>query len=140
MEPEAAALSQGGRQVTYRQLRDRSASLASAFATLAVGAGDRVAYLGPNAIATFETLFAAASLGAIFVPLNTRLAAPEIAYMLDDSDPAVLVVAPELEQLAAAALARSSTAVHVLHLQAGPGAGYEAAIQDHAGRITGRLP
>jgi fatty-acyl-CoA synthase len=134
MEPGAVALTQGGRHVTYRQLRDRSASLASALATLAVGAGDRVAYLGPNAIATFETLFAAASLGAIFVPLNTRLAAPEIAYMLDDSAPAVLVVAPELEQLAAAALARS-TATRVLHLQAGLNAGYEAAIQDHAGRL-----
>lgn len=138
MEPDAVALTHGGRQVTYRQLRDRSAALASAFAALAV-AGNRVAYLGPNAIATFETLFAAACLGAIFVPLNTRLAAPEIAYMLDDSDPAVLVVAPELEQLAAAALTCSSTAVQVLHLQAGSGAGYEAAIQEHAGRLPARV-
>ena len=135
MEPEAIALTQGRRQLTYRQLRDRSASLASALAALAAGPGDRVAYLGPNGIATFETLFAAASLGAIFVPLNTRLAAPEIAYLLDDSAPTVLVVAPELEPIAAAALARSSAAVHVLRLQDGTGTGYEAAITEHDGCV-----
>ncbi|MGD0377619.1 MAG: AMP-binding protein [Streptosporangiaceae bacterium] len=107
--------------------------------SLAVRAGGRVAYLGPNGIATFETLFAVASLRAIFVPLNTRLAAPEIAYMLDDTDPAVLIVAPELEQLAATALTRSSTAAHVMHLQAAAVvAGYEAAIQDHAGSLPAR--
>ena len=59
-------------------------------------AGDRVAYLGRNDIATFETLFAAAQLGAIFVPINTRLAATEIAYLLDDCAPAALVVGAEL--------------------------------------------
>ena len=51
MEPDAIALTRGRRQVTYRQLRDRSASLASASRPWAWSAGDRVAYLGPNAIA-----------------------------------------------------------------------------------------
>ena len=98
MEPEAIALTEGRRQLTYRQLRDRSASLASALAALATGPGDRVAYLGPNGVATFETLFATASLGAIFVPLNTRLAAPEIAYMLDDSAPRCSSSLPSLNR------------------------------------------
>ena len=136
MEPEAIALTEGRRQLTYRQLRDRSASLASALAALAAGPGDRVAYLGPNGIATFETLFAAAALGAIFVPLNTRLAAPEIAYMLDDSAPTVLVVAAELEPIAAAGTdpqqrrrARSAPPGR------GRRAGYQAAIQEQAGCV-----
>jgi fatty-acyl-CoA synthase len=47
----------------------------------------------------------------------------------------VLVVAPELEPIAAAALARSSVAVHVLRLQDGTGTGYEAAITEHAGCV-----
>ena len=80
MEPEAVALIQGEREVSYRELDERSAALASAFAARSVGPGDRVAYLGPNDIATLETLFATACLGGVFVPLNTRLAAPEIAF------------------------------------------------------------
>ena len=60
-----------------------------------MGRGDRVAYLGPNHPAFVETMFATHLLGAIFVPLNFRLAAPEIAYMLDDSGATLLVHAPE---------------------------------------------
>ena len=52
---------------------------------LGVRRGDRVAYLGPNHPSFLETLFAAGTLGAVFVPLNTRLAGPEIAYQLADS-------------------------------------------------------
>jgi len=134
MEPEAVALIQGEREVSYRELDERSAALASAFAAHSVGPGDRVAYLGPNDIATLETLFATACLGGVFVPLNTRLAAPEIAYMLDDCDPVVLVVAPELEEVAAAALALSGKTRQVLHLRAGAGIGYEAVLGEHAGQ------
>ena len=134
MEPDAVALIQGERTVTYREMDERSAALASAFAARAVGPGDRVAYLGPNDIATLETLFAAASLGAVFVPLNTRLAAPEIAYMLADCDPALLIVAPELEEVAAAALSHSGRAQEVLHLRAGVGTEYESVLAEHAGR------
>jgi fatty-acyl-CoA synthase len=129
MEPEATALVQAGRQLTYQQLRQRSADLASALARQGVRAGDRVAYLGPNDITTFETLFAAAQLGAIFVPLNTRLAPPEIAFMLDDCAPAVLVISTELEQGAGAALALSAQSPRVLHLDASAGPGYEEAIE-----------
>ena len=134
MEPDAVALIQGERAVSYRVLHERCAALASAFAQLSVGRGDRVAYLGPNHIATFETLFATASLGAVFVPLNTRLAAPEIAFMLDDCDPVLLIVAPEMAELAAAALSRSATTRQVLHLQSGNGTDYEAVLAAHAGR------
>jgi acyl-CoA synthetase (AMP-forming)/AMP-acid ligase II len=52
-----------------------------------VGRGDRVAYLGANHPAFLETLFATGMLAAIFVPLNTRLAAPELAYMLTRQGP-----------------------------------------------------
>ena len=92
MEPGATALVQDDRRLTYRELRQRSVALARALAAEGVRAGHRVAYLGPNDIAPFETLFATAQLGAIFVPLNTRLAPPEIAFMIDDCTPEVLVV------------------------------------------------
>ena len=64
---------------------------AGALRRLGVGRGDRVAYLGVNAVEVFETLFAAWLLGAIAVPLNYRLSGPEIRYMLDDSGASVLV-------------------------------------------------
>ena len=55
-----------------------------------ITSGDRVAFLGANSPDMLVFLFACARLGAIFVPLNWRLAAPEIAYALQDSDPKVL--------------------------------------------------
>jgi len=116
MEPDAVALIQSERRVTYRELDRRTAALAAALAERGVKPGDRVGYLGPNDIATFETLFATTRLAGIFVPLNTRLAPPEIAYMLDDCIVSVLVVAPELETVAADALARSKGVGLVLHL------------------------
>jgi fatty-acyl-CoA synthase len=137
MEPEATALIQGERRLTYRQLEQRSAALAHALAGAGVRVGHRVAYLGPNDIATFETLFAAAQLGAIFVPLNTRLAPPEIAFVIDDCAPSALVVGPELEEVATTALAASVVDVGcVLHLDASRGSGFEEAIYAQDGAKT----
>jgi fatty-acyl-CoA synthase len=131
MEPGATALVQDGRRLTYQELRQRSVALAGALAVEGVRAGHRVAYLGPNDIATFETLFATAQLGAIFVPLNTRLAPPEIAFMIDDCAPEVLVVDAALEPVAAAALATTAQVPRVLHLDPSHGPGYEEAIAAH---------
>jgi fatty-acyl-CoA synthase len=91
----ATALRQGGRDVSYAALAERVEHLAAGLAGRGVQRGDRVAYLGPNDIATFETFFATARLGAIFVPLNTRLTAAELQVLLDDARPAVLVLGPQ---------------------------------------------
>jgi fatty-acyl-CoA synthase len=97
--PDRVALRQDERALTYAELAARVGALAGGLAELGVRAGDRVAYLGPNDIATFETFFAAGRLGAIFAPLNTRLAAPEIAVLLADCAPRVVVAATELAAL-----------------------------------------
>ncbi|MEV6336492.1 long-chain fatty acid--CoA ligase [Nocardia vinacea] len=127
MEPDAIALIQQDRRVDYATLADRVDALAAALAEFGVVPGDRVAYLGPNDIATFETLFATMHLGAIFVALNTRLAAAEIAGLLDDADPAVFVTGADT---GTDALARSSATPHLLHL----GEEYENAIAEYTGR------
>jgi fatty-acyl-CoA synthase len=103
MDPDAVAFRQGPAFYTYKQCAARVDAVAAGLANLGVGRGDRVAYLGPNDIATFETLFATGSLGAVFVPLNTRLAADEIAYMLTDCGARVLVYGPECATLVARA-------------------------------------
>ncbi|HEX4356051.1 MAG TPA: long-chain fatty acid--CoA ligase [Pseudonocardia sp.] len=100
--PDVVALRQGERALTYAELAERVERLADGLAARGVGPGDRVAYLGPNDIATFEVFFAAGRLGAIFAPFNTRLAPPEIGYLLDDCAPTVLVYAAELNELVTA--------------------------------------
>ncbi|MEW2386113.1 long-chain fatty acid--CoA ligase [Micromonospora sp. NPDC047707] len=103
MSADMVALRQAGRVLTYGQLARRVDTLASALAARGVRQGDRIAYLGPNDIATFETFFAAGRLGAVFVALNTRLSGAEITYMLADSGSTVLVHSGETAALAAAA-------------------------------------
>jgi fatty-acyl-CoA synthase len=61
-----------------------------------IGKGDRVALLSPNDICYFDLLFACAKLGAIFVPLNWRLAITELEYILQNCRPKVVAVHPQL--------------------------------------------
>jgi len=89
--PDRVAVLHGGNRLTYAQMHDRVTWLAHGLRGLGIGRGDRVAYLGPNHPAFLETLFAVGTLGAILVPLNTRLAAPELARHLDDSGSRALI-------------------------------------------------
>ena len=71
---------------TFAEVHDRVLRLAQVLHEGGVGKGDRVAYLGINNPAILEALFASASLGAVLVPLNWRLAGPELAYAMTHSD------------------------------------------------------
>ncbi|MER5195585.1 acyl-CoA synthetase [Streptomyces sp. NPDC002755] len=92
--PHRTALVHGQQSTDYRTLYARTTRLAHALRARGVRRGDRIAYLGPNHPSYLETLFAAGTLGAVFVPLNTRLAGPEIAYQLADSGAKALVYGP----------------------------------------------
>lgn len=92
--PHRTALVHGEHSVSYEDLHERTTRLAHALRAAGIRRGDRVAYLGPNHPAYLETLFASGVLGAVFVPLNTRLAAPEIVYQLQDSGARILLHAP----------------------------------------------
>jgi fatty-acyl-CoA synthase len=91
MTPNRVALTCAGRDTTYAELNERVDRLADALRGLGVRRGDRVAYLGANHSSFVETLFATGLLGAVFVPLNIRLAAPELQYILDDSGAELLI-------------------------------------------------
>ncbi|MGH3375441.1 MAG: acyl-CoA synthetase [Actinoallomurus sp.] len=99
IRPEAVAFRQGERSVRYAEAARRVDALAAGLAGLGVRKGDRVAYLAPNDIATFEAFFAATRLGALFVPLNTRLAPPEIGYLLADCGARVLLHDPAVTEI-----------------------------------------
>ncbi len=94
MTPHRLAVVHESQSLTYAEMADRCARLAIALRSAGVGKGDRVAYLGPNHPVLADALFASGLLGAIFVPLNTRLAVPELAAQLNDADPLVLLWAP----------------------------------------------
>jgi fatty-acyl-CoA synthase len=100
--PDRLAVVYDDQEWTYRQLYERVLRLAHGLRRLGVRHGDRVAYLGPNHPAVLETLFAAGVIGAVFVPLNMRLAGPELAYNLSDSGTDVLVYAPGQADVVAA--------------------------------------
>ncbi|MFF4776503.1 long-chain fatty acid--CoA ligase [Microtetraspora fusca] len=99
MTPERTAFVFADRPVTYAEFHERTTRLASRLREAGVTAGDRVAYFGRNHVAFAETMFATHMLGGIFVPLNFRLAAPEIGYMLDHSGAQVLIYAPECAEV-----------------------------------------
>ena len=94
--PDAVALEFGDERSTYAALAARAASRAAQLAGAGVGPGDRVAVLAYNHPAVIETLLACARLAAVMVPLNHRLTAPEIGFILDDAEPAALLVDPRL--------------------------------------------
>ncbi len=80
-----------GRHFTYLEMHQRVAALTGYLRhQLDVNPGDRVAVLAFNSSDQFEINFACARLGAVFVPLNIRLAEPELAYMLNDIEAQVL--------------------------------------------------
>ena len=103
ISPDRTALFDPQRSLTYAELTERTARYAGALRRLGVGPGDRVAYLGVNAVEVFETFFAAWLLGAVAVPVNYRLSGAEIRYMLDDAGVSVLVHSADTDALVAAA-------------------------------------
>ena len=81
-----------GRRLTYAMFDERIGRLASVLRdTFGVKRGDRVAVFAPNTTETFEVQFATARLGAVFVPLNWRLAIPELRAILTDCAPVALI-------------------------------------------------
>ena len=102
MTPGKTALVQAGQTRTYAELAENTTRLALGLAARGISRGDRVAFLGLNSIALVETMFATAKLGAVFLPLNTRLAPPETAWILADSGAKLLIWAPGFEQVVSA--------------------------------------
>ena len=96
--PDREALVDGDVRLTYRQLGDRVARLANGLKALGLQSGDRVAILDWNSHRYAEAYYACALAGLTFMPLNSRLAAPELEYIFDDSDArALLLSEPFLE-------------------------------------------
>jgi len=103
--PDRLAAVCGDDRFTYTQLDERVNRLARSLAHAGVAPGERVLWLGQNCHRVLELLLACAKLGAIFCPANWRQSADELAFVVSDSDPRV-VVWQEEETGATAAAAR----------------------------------
>jgi fatty-acyl-CoA synthase len=91
LSPDDVAVIDGDRRLTFAELSERANRAADVLRAAGVTRRDRVAFLGRNSHAFLEVLIGTTALGAIFVPLNWRLTAPELAWILDDAAARVLV-------------------------------------------------
>jgi fatty-acyl-CoA synthase len=98
--PDRVAIDYHDQEVAYRELDEWANRLGSSFAERGLQAGDRVATLTGNTPEHVAVFFACARLGLILAPLSWRLTAPELAYQLEDSEPALFLVEPEYSDVA----------------------------------------
>jgi fatty-acyl-CoA synthase len=114
------------RRFTYAEFDSRIARLAAHLRDrLKVGRGDRIAVLALNTTDTLEIQFACGRIGAIFLPLNTRLTVPELQFIVGDAAPKVMVHDADLAEIALSV----AKLCHVERsLLLGPDGSYEAAI------------
>ena len=100
VRPSHVAVRHRDRSVSYGELDERSNRLAQALLAAGVGEGSRIAYIDRSAPEVIELLFAASKIGAVAVPLNWRLAVPELRVILEDAEPPVLIAGPAYEAVA----------------------------------------
>ena len=112
------------RRLTYAQLNDRSNQVANALTGLGVGHGDRVGLLLMNGTEFVEAFFGVGKIGAVNVPLNWRLVADELEFILSDAGCTVLLLSGEFAEVDADALT-----FRELHLSQQTGAGAEVLIR-----------
>jgi fatty-acyl-CoA synthase len=99
LTPAKEAVVDGEKRLSYRELNRRVNRLANALQGLGLQNGDRIAVLSYNRVEFLEIIMAAAKLGLILVPLNWRLTAPELAFILNDSTAATLFFDADLIEL-----------------------------------------
>jgi fatty-acyl-CoA synthase len=118
--PDAVAFRDGPLTLTWRQTDARVERLAAALAAAGVAPGDRVAVMAGNSVPHLEAMIAIVRAGAICVPVNFRMVAGEVAYVLADSGAAAVLVDDAFAPVVAAARTPEVRAVLTL------GAGYDA--------------
>ncbi len=93
-------------KLTYRNLHERAGALSAGLDALGVPAGGRVAVVSQNAARLLTVLYGAPAWGRVAVPINFRLQADEVEYIVEHSGADVLLVDPELDESLAHVRAR----------------------------------
>lgn len=137
-QPDARAIIDlhSSRRFSYRQMNERVDRCALFLAEgCGVGRGDRVAMLAHNSTDHYEVEFACRRIGAIFLPLNWRLAVPELEFIVGDADPRALIVGAEFMD-AGQAVARTCGTPHLIGCADGADSDYERGLA----RSNGKCP
>jgi len=90
--PDAIALIFEGRETSYAALDRQASRVANGLIAAGYGVGDRISYLGKNRDDYFGLWLGTVKAGLVMVPVNWRLAPPEVAYILADARPRLIVV------------------------------------------------
>src|SRR6266511_1680609 len=95
-EPDQPALSWGS--LTWRAIAERARSQAAGLDALGIGPGERVAIVSQNSARLLTSFFGVSGSGRILVPVNFRLVAAEVDYIVSHSGARVLIVDPEVDE------------------------------------------
>jgi fatty-acyl-CoA synthase len=99
LSPNKMGLTCAGRDYTYAELNHRANRAAHLCEALGIRPGDRVGLLAHNGVEYFDLFFGLAKIGGILVPINYRLAPPEIAEIIADAGARLLIHGPEFSGL-----------------------------------------
>jgi fatty-acyl-CoA synthase len=142
------AVIHGDRRYTNAQFLERARRLASALAQFGVGKGDTVAIMAPNIPEMLEAHYAVPMLGAVLCPINIRLDAVAVAFILQHSESKVVLVDREFSAVMARALAQAGRKLPVVDIDDALAVGgerigvmeYEAFIANGDAAFPVRLP
>jgi long-chain acyl-CoA synthetase len=118
--PDNIAFEFGDQRVSHAQYLARVQRLAGGLAKAGIGAGDRIAILSHDNLGFVDCYGAAAWLGAILVPINKRLSADEIRYVVSDSAPKIVIADDAHQHVFSDGRKTLSSVVHWLGIGAGP--------------------
>lgn len=95
LRPNEVAFWYKGEETTFAELETRSNQVANGLKDLGVTPDQRIGYLAKNTAVYYEMMYGAAKIRAVMNAVNTRLAAPEVKFILTDAQVSVLFVGPE---------------------------------------------
>ena len=95
--PDGLAIVHGAEQITYREFYQRALSVGGNLLAMGLKAGDRVAFCLANSPRILETIYGCFAAGLVVVPINARLHAKEMAYIVSNSGAKVLIHGPEYQ-------------------------------------------
>ncbi|MDG0976577.1 MAG: AMP-binding protein, partial [Ilumatobacter sp.] len=95
-EPDQPAESWGA--ISYREMAERARAMAAGLDALGIQQGERIAMVSHNSARLLTALFGVSGSGRVLVPVNFRLVAAEISYIVEHSGARVLLIDPELEE------------------------------------------
>src|SRR5947208_1895734 len=85
-------------ELTWREVARRARAQAAALDGLGIGTGERVAVVSHNSARLFTSFFGVSGSGRVLVPINFRLNADEVAYIVEHCGASMLLIDPELEE------------------------------------------